>query len=386
MSQPLLAADVAERRRAAVLALAQADGMDVVVVSGFSLVAEGTGPGWIEYLFGYRLEHRFAYGVIGRRGSRLVLPEGSTWALGDYPGEDVRTVAYHSMTAPGSVVAAAVREVADGGPTVVGLTGLTTMVPHVDVLALGEGLPGAALREAAPAIEPARTLKDPGEVAAVDRCGALADASYRAARDQVRVGASLNEVTAALYAVAVAGGTSDFIILALHGRDGRGTPHLISPLGSRARVEPDDVLTLSLELQSGEGYWVEVARTLLTGAVDAETEDMTALCAALLEEAPQHLRPGTRAGDVFRWLDRRIEERGWRQGHTPGHGIGVDVLEGPRVAPYDDTPLAAGMVVALHPHVVAPDGRRGAYLGQTFVIEADATRALSTLPLEMELR
>jgi len=73
------------------------------------------------------------------------------------------------------------------------------------------------------------------------------------------------------------------------------------------------------------------------------------------------LRPGARACDAWEAADRAFRAYGLQSAHYAGHQIGVTVNELPRLVPYDQTPIEAGMVFSVEPGVYqGPQGDFGA--------------------------
>jgi Xaa-Pro aminopeptidase len=75
---------------------------------------------------------------------------------------------------------------------------------------------------------------------------------------------------------------------------------------------------------------------------------------------------------------------GERFGHGTGHGVGLEVHEGPRLAPTSDDELRAGNVVTVEPGIYIP-GRFGVRIEDLVVVTGDGRRNLSALPKEIQL-
>ena len=69
-------------------------------------------------------------------------------------------------------------------------------------------------------------------------------------------------------------------------------------------------------------------------------------------------------------------------GHGTGHGVGLEVHEGPRLAMTSDDQLAEGNVVTVEPGVYLP-GRLGVRIEDLVVVTADGYRNLSGLPKDL---
>jgi Xaa-Pro aminopeptidase len=95
------------------------------------------------------------------------------------------------------------------------------------------------------------------------------------------------------------------------------------------------------------------------------------------------MRPGASAHDVHRGVSRGFTERGYALGHVTGHSIGMTMIEHPKVGEGVETELAAGMVLSMHPHVIAANGRDCLYMQDTWLVTDDGGESLSTLPLKV---
>ena len=80
-----------------------------------------------------------------------------------------------------------------------------------------------------------------------------------------------------------------------------------------------------------------------------------------------------------------IERAGYAEhfGHGLGHGVGIEVHEGPRLSRFRaDAPLRAGNVVTIEPGVYLA-GELGVRIEDLVVVTDERSRVLSTLPKEL---
>jgi Xaa-Pro aminopeptidase len=75
---------------------------------------------------------------------------------------------------------------------------------------------------------------------------------------------------------------------------------------------------------------------------------------------------------------------GDRFGHGLGHGVGLEVHEGPRLAQRSDDLLAPGEVVTVEPGVYLA-GKLGVRSEDLVVVTEDGLRNLSSLPKELQM-
>jgi Xaa-Pro aminopeptidase len=75
---------------------------------------------------------------------------------------------------------------------------------------------------------------------------------------------------------------------------------------------------------------------------------------------------------------------GERFGHGLGHGVGLEVHEGPRLSQRSDDTLAPNEVVTVEPGVYLP-GKLGVRIEDLVVVTDDGYRNLSGLPKELAI-
>ena len=124
---------------------------------------------------------------------------------------------------------------------------------------------------------------------------------------------------------------------ALRGQEAGDDPHPGSALPhgrtSTRVLERGDLLLIDFGARVG-GYCSDLTRTMVLGKADPRQQEVH----AVVEEAQHAAREGVRAGMTGREADAlardHIEARGYGEafGHSLGHGVGLEVHEGPRLA------------------------------------------------------
>jgi Xaa-Pro aminopeptidase len=104
------------------------------------------------------------------------------------------------------------------------------------------------------------------------------------------------------------------------------------------------------------------------------------------DAALQELQPGATGRTVDAAARKVIADAGFDRffGHGLGHGIGLEVHEGPWLSPVSEDVLQAGMVVTIEPGIYIP-GFGGVRLKDDVLITRDGYEMLSSLPLEIEI-
>jgi Xaa-Pro dipeptidase len=142
-----------------------------------------------------------------------------------------------------------------------------------------------------------------------------------------------------------------------------------------------DFVLPSLEVAGPGMHWVEVSRAI--GEPDAETRRMLEAYEEDFAAAPAAMRPGATAHDVHRAVSKGFTDRGFHLGHVTGHSIGMTMIEHPRVGEGLETVLRSGMVLSMHPHSIASDGKACLYMQDTWLVGPDGGESLSRLPMQV---
>jgi Xaa-Pro aminopeptidase len=98
------------------------------------------------------------------------------------------------------------------------------------------------------------------------------------------------------------------------------------------------------------------------------------------------IRPGVQCRDVDAAARKVIDQAGYGKyfGHGLGHGIGLDIHEGPRISPISPDELKPGMTVTVEPGIYLP-GIGGVRIEDDILVTRDGCEVLSSLPKEAPL-
>jgi Xaa-Pro aminopeptidase len=103
------------------------------------------------------------------------------------------------------------------------------------------------------------------------------------------------------------------------------------------------------------GYWSDSCATYVAGRPTPRQSAIHRTVAEALALGASMLRPGVVCKDIDRAMRRHIEAQGYPvYPHHGGHGVGVSGHENPRIVPYSEERIAAGMVIMLEPGIYFP--------------------------------
>ena len=244
---------------------------------------------------------------------------------------------------------------------------------------LGEGVEAVA---AGGQVERLRRVKDEGELAAIAEASKLADSVWEWSLERGLAGRSERDVARAAEArIRELGADPSFPAIVAAGPNG-ALPH--AEPGER-EIGRGELVVFDMGAQL-DGYCSDGTRTYATGEPG---EEARAVYETVLEAQLASLGavvPG-RTGEQVDAVAREViaaAGHGERFGHGLGHGVGLEVHEGPRLSARSDDVLTAGEVVTVEPGIYLP-GRLGVRIEDLVVVGEDGLRNLSGLPKELQL-
>lgn len=257
---------------------------------------------------------------------------------------------------------------------------------HLSVRAHGrlEGkLPeGVSLEPAGEAVEKLRRVKDAEEQAAIAAAAELADEVWRWALERGLGGRRERDVALAAEArMRELGAEPSFPAIVAAGPNG-ALPH--AEPGER-EIGRGELVVFDMGAKL-DGYCSDGTRTFATGEPGEQARQVYEVVREAQAAALDAVVAGA-GGEAVDTVAREIIStagHGDRFGHGLGHGVGLEVHEGPRVSQRSEDVLEAGEVVTVEPGVYLP-GELGVRIEDLVVVTAEGCRNLSGLPKELQL-
>jgi Xaa-Pro aminopeptidase len=241
---------------------------------------------------------------------------------------------------------------------------------------------GVELVPAGDLVEELRAVKDDEEVDRIAAAAVLADEVYRWAIERALTGRTERQVARACEArIRELGAEPSFPPIVAAGPNG-ALPH--AEPGER-EIEPGELVVFDMGARLDD-YCSDCTRTLATGEPGGEAREVYELVLLAQAASLEAVRAGAGGPEVDAVARELISQAGHgeRFGHGTGHGVGLEVHEGPRLAISSEEELRAGNVVTVEPGVYLP-GRFGVRIEDLVVVTEEGHRNLSGLPKELLL-
>jgi Xaa-Pro aminopeptidase len=135
---------------------------------------------------------------------------------------------------------------------------------------------------------------------------------------------------------------------------------------------------------SAKGYHSDLTRVFCTGKVPPKLQKIFGVVLNAQQAAIDAIRPGIACREVDNVARSLIDRAGYTKyfGHGLGHGIGLDIHEGPRLSPISTDELKPGMVVTVEPGIYLP-GVGGVRIEDDVLVTRDGCEVLTSLSREL---
>jgi Xaa-Pro aminopeptidase len=210
-------------------------------------------------------------------------------------------------------------------------------------------------------VERLRAVKEPDEIARIRSACELADAALERLLEGGLAGRTERELSLELEQVMRLLGARrpsfDSIVAAgPHGALPHATPRDVE-------VAPGQLVVIDWGAEL-DGYCSDCTRTLAAGQADEQARLVYELVLAAQIAGVRAVRSGAAARDVDGAAREVIDGGGFRErfGHGLGHGLGLEIHEGPRLSQRSDDVLVVGNIVTVEP---------GVYLGGEFGVRIE---------------
>ena len=144
------------------------------------------------------------------------------------------------------------------------------------------------------------------------------------------------------------------------------------------QISLGDVITIDMGC-SYNGYCSDMTRTVF---VDHVSENIERIYNLVLENqmlALNEMKDGSNIKTISRIIEGNFKMHGYELMHALGHGIGLNVHEGPIISPKSEKTLKENMVTAVEPGIYVPT-RYGVRIEDTVLITKDGAEPLTKSP------
>ncbi len=227
-------------------------------------------------------------------------------------------------------------------------------------------------------VESLREIKDKEELEEIRFAVRLAERAFAVIRAALRPEQTEKEIADALeHQIRLFGGRGTSFTPIVGVGDRSALPHYRP---GALRVGDAGFMLVDWGAQ-GRLYMSDLTRMIVTGKAPAKLEKVYNIVLQANQAAIEAIRPGVLMSEVDGAARGVIEAQGFGKkfSHSLGHGIGLQIHEGPWLRSNERRPLAAGMVVTVEPGIYLP-GFGGVRIEDDVLVTRDGCQVLSSVP------
>ncbi len=248
-------------------------------------------------------------------------------------------------------------------------------MPGADYARLREMLGNTGIADAAPLMHGLRNIKSEAEIDKIRYVCQLTSDAFEALPDSLRAGQSERQNCQRLRMDLLHRGADNSPYL-IAGSGPGGYDGIIMGPGERI-IEPGDVLIIDTGTVY-DGYFCDFDRNYAFGPPDDDLRRAHDVVYRATDAGIAAARPGATCADLAAAMGRVLEAGGALGNDVGrlGHGLGMQLTEGPSHTPDDHTVLEPGMVLTIEPGMAFAPGKNMVH-EENIVVREDGAELLS---------
>jgi len=203
-------------------------------------------------------------------------------------------------------------------------------------------------------IERLRLFKDKHELDIMKKAAKIADDAFEHIQSMIKPGVKEIDISHELEFFMRKQGavSSSFDIIVASGLRS-AMPHGVA---SEKEIQSGELVTMDFGALF-QGYCSDITRTVAVGEINEELKKIYEIVLEAQKKGVNGLRPGITGKQADDLTRDYIKEQGYGDyfGHSTGHGLGMEVHEGPSLSFRSEQTLEPGMVVTVEPGIYVPD-------------------------------
>jgi Xaa-Pro aminopeptidase len=244
-----------------------------------------------------------------------------------------------------------------------------------------KSLPGALLVPADAVMVELGWVKDPDEVALIQKAVDISDVAFERILNLVKPGIRERELAAELeYQMMMLGAEKPAFESIVASGYRSAMPH---GLASAKKLKKGDFVTFDFGA-TVDGYVSDVTRTVVVGKATDRQKKVYGIVLRAQLASIRKMRPGASGKAVDKAARDIITAAGFGKnfGHGTGHGIGIEVHTGPGLSPRLDPKLKAGNVITVEPGIYI-SGWGGVRIEDDVLITRTGCKVLNRAPKKL---
>lgn len=224
-------------------------------------------------------------------------------------------------------------------------------------------------------IEKLRLIKTEDEIKILKEAADIADLAFKHILDYIKPGITELEVSNELeFFMRKCGAVSSSFDIIVASGFRSALPHGVA---SDKVIESGDFVTLDYGALH-KGYISDITRTVAVGEPSDQLKEIYSIVLESQLRSMEQIRPGMTGKEADAIARDYIAEKGYGEnfGHSLGHGIGLEVHEGPGLSARSHVVLEPGMAVTVEPGIYVP-GLGGVRIEDDILITQEGNEAIT---------